>query len=200
MEVHHFVNNHLMQHLQVNRIVDERLRSDRPRKTTPGQDKLIARWTWRNRFDTSARIRDELNFGGHVSVRTVNRRLINCHNFIGGFDRIGHVTISVELFLIENESIGQTKVDFYCTPWIAAFESGCIETLHFMTGTWWAHILQSNLNGVAYHDNVLNAHVVPNFDNHPLAERPIIMNDNANPHRARIVRELRQKGTIDTFL
>ena len=62
------------------------------------------------------------------------------------------------------------------------------------------HILQSNLNGVAYHDNVLNAHVVPNFDNHPLAERPIIMNDNANPHRARIVRELRQKGTIDTFL
>jgi len=43
MEVHHFVNDGLMQHLQVNRIVDERLRSDRHRKTTPGQDKLIAR-------------------------------------------------------------------------------------------------------------------------------------------------------------
>ena len=43
MGVHHFVNDSLMQRLQVTRIVDERLRSDRPRKTTPRQDKLIAR-------------------------------------------------------------------------------------------------------------------------------------------------------------
>jgi hypothetical protein len=32
------------------------------------------------------------------------------------------------------------------------------------------HVLQGNLNGVAYHDNVLNAHVVLHFHNHPLAD------------------------------
>ena len=32
------------------------------------------------------------------------------------------------------------------------------------------HVLQGNLNGVAYHDNVLNAHVVLHFYNHPLAD------------------------------
>jgi hypothetical protein len=29
---------------------------------------------------------------------------------------IGHVTISVGIFVFGNESIGQTKVDFYCAP------------------------------------------------------------------------------------
>jgi hypothetical protein len=40
-------------------MVDERPRSDRPRRTY---------------FATLARIRDEFNFGGPVSVRTVNTR------------------------------------------------------------------------------------------------------------------------------
>ena len=35
---------------------------------------LITRGAMRNSFAISARIRDELNFGGHVSVRTVNKR------------------------------------------------------------------------------------------------------------------------------
>ena len=38
----------------------------------------------------------------------------NCHCVIGGLDR---------RFVIGNESISQTKVDFYCDPWIAASES-----------------------------------------------------------------------------
>ena len=46
-----------------------------PRKCTHREDMLIARCARRNHFDTSVRIRDELNFGGRVSVRTVNRRL-----------------------------------------------------------------------------------------------------------------------------
>ena len=33
-------------------------------------------------------------------------------------------------------------------------------------------VLQGNLNGVAYRDNVHNEHVVPHFDNHPLADMP----------------------------
>ena len=42
------------------------------------------------------------------------------------FDGIGHVTISVAIFAIGNESIGQMKVDFYCALWMAAFDSGGI--------------------------------------------------------------------------
>ena len=65
-----------MQRLQATGVVDERPRSGRPRKkTTPRENRIVARWATRTRFATSARIRDELNFGGHVSVRTVIRRL-----------------------------------------------------------------------------------------------------------------------------
>jgi transposase len=59
--------------------------------------------------------------------------------------------------------------------------------------------LQGNLSGVAYRDNVLNATVVPQFDNHPLADGLIFMDNNARPHRPRIVREFRQQEAIDTF-
>jgi hypothetical protein len=46
---------------------------------TPREDRLITRCARRNSFATSARIRDELNFEGHVSVRTDNRRLNEPH-------------------------------------------------------------------------------------------------------------------------
>ena len=72
--VHHSVIDRLVQCLQATEMVDERPRSDRPRKCTHREDMLIARGARRNRFDTSVRIRDELNFGGCVSVRTVNSK------------------------------------------------------------------------------------------------------------------------------
>ena len=39
----------------------------------------------------------------------------------------------------------------------------------------------------AHGDNVLAPHVVPHFDNHALADRPMSMDDNSRPHRAQIV-------------
>ena len=62
-----------------------------------------------------------------------------------------------------------------------------------------SQILQGNVNIVAYCDNVLNAHCIPYFDNHPLADLPIFIHDNTRPHRACIVREFRQLDAIDTF-
>jgi len=58
----------LMQRLEATGMVDERPRYSRRRKTAPIEDKLIARCARRNRFPTPVRIRDALNFGGHVSV------------------------------------------------------------------------------------------------------------------------------------
>jgi hypothetical protein len=49
------------------------------------------------------------------------------------------------------------------------------------------YVLDGNLTGQKYRDNVLAPRVVPHFDNHALADRPMFMDDNARPHRARIV-------------
>ena len=35
------------------------------------------------------------------------------------------------------------------------------------------HVLQGNVNSIAYRENVLNARAVPRFDNHPLIDRSI---------------------------
>ena len=56
-------------------MVDERPRSGKPCKTKLREDRLIALCGWKNRFPTLAHIRGEFNFGGHISVRTVNRWL-----------------------------------------------------------------------------------------------------------------------------
>jgi transposase len=47
--------------------------------------------------------------------------------------------------------------------------------------------IQGNLTGDQYIRNVLQPVVVPHFDNHPLATRPVYMDDNARPHRSRAV-------------
>ena len=69
MGVHHSVIDCLIQRVQATGMINEPPRSDRPRKTTHREDRLIAQCARRNRFATSASIRDELNFWGHESVR-----------------------------------------------------------------------------------------------------------------------------------
>ena len=49
------------------------------------------------------------------------------------------------------------------------------------------YVLDGNLTGQKYRDNVLAPRVVPHFDNHALVDRPMFMNGNARPYRARIV-------------
>ena len=46
--------------------------------------------------------------------------------------------------------------------------------------------IQGNLTGDQYIRDVLQP-VVPHFDTHPLATRPVYMDDNARLHRARAV-------------
>jgi hypothetical protein len=47
--------------------------------------------------------------------------------------------------------------------------------------------IQGNLTGDQYIRDVLQPVVVPHFDNHPLATRPVYMDDKARPHRSRAV-------------
>ena len=61
------------------------------------------------------------------------------------------------------------------------------------------YVLDVNLTGQKYHDNVLAPRVVPHFDNHALADRPMFMDDNARPHRARIVQYFLQQEAVQTI-
>ena len=47
--------------------------------------------------------------------------------------------------------------------------------------------IRGNLTGDKYIRDVLQPVVVPHFDNHPLATRPVYMDNNARPHRSHAV-------------
>ena len=61
------------------------------------------------------------------------------------------------------------------------------------------YVLDGNLTGQKYRDNVLVPRVVPHFDNHTLADRPMFMDDNARPHKARSVQHLLQQEAVQTI-
>ena len=46
---------------------------------------------------------------------------------------------------------------------------------------------------------MLAPRVVPHFDNHALADRPMFMDDNARPHRAQIVQHFLQQEAVQTI-
>jgi hypothetical protein len=59
--------------------------------------------------------------------------------------------------------------------------------------------IQGNLTGDQYIRDVLQPVVVPHFDNHPLATRPVYMDDNARPHRSRAVTTYLQSEAVTSL-
>jgi transposase len=111
---------------------------------------------------------------------------------------------------------------FFVTPYLRSCK-GLATTKHFISGqpqfghncyrgwgvTVWGcfsfdckldlYTFDGNLTGQKYRDNVLAPRVVPHFDNHALADRPMFMDDNARPHRARIVQHFLQQEAVQTI-
>ena len=56
--------------------------------------------------------------------------------------------------------------------------------------------IQGNLTRDQYIRDVLQLVVVPHFDNHPLATRPLYMDDNARPHCSRAVTAYLQSDAV----
>jgi transposase len=56
--------------------------------------------------------------------------------------------------------------------------------------------IQGNLTGDQYIRDVLQPVVVPHFDNHPLATRPVYIDANARPHRSRAVTAYLQSEAV----
>jgi hypothetical protein len=61
------------------------------------------------------------------------------------------------------------------------------------------YVLDGNPTVQKYRDNVFAPRVVPHFDNHALADRPMFMDDNARLHRGRIVQHLLQQEAAHTI-
>jgi transposase len=80
LAIDHFRVNHsiivrLMQHFHQTGNVTDRPRAGRPRKTTLREDRLISRRARQRLFRTAGALCGNLAFGGHISTRTVIRRL-----------------------------------------------------------------------------------------------------------------------------
>jgi hypothetical protein len=56
--------------------------------------------------------------------------------------------------------------------------------------------IQGNLTSDQYIRDVLQPVVVPHFDNHQLATRPVYMDDNARPHHSRAVTAYHQSEAV----
>ncbi|CAK9802846.1 Transposable element Tc1 transposase [Anthophora quadrimaculata] len=67
-----------LKHIKVNKSVSDKIRSARPRKTTPRLDRTIHRLSEADRFRTAVDIHREIStgMGTQISVHTVRRRLI----------------------------------------------------------------------------------------------------------------------------
>ena len=131
-------------------------------------------------------------------------------------DLTGHMIIWGRLFAHGDRSTGLMKVVFFYALPTVMQGFGANETLHFRHNCFWGwgvtvwgcfsfdckldlYVLDGNLTSQKYCDNVLAPRVVPHFDNHALADRPMFMNDNARPHRARIVQHFLQQEAVQTI-
>ena len=195
--------------------VTDRPRAGRPRKTTPREDRLISRRARQRPFSTAGALRGNLAFGGHISTRTVNRRLH--HQRMRARRPIKRPQLTLRhrhaRFDWSHDHLGWTirtwrrvhwsdESRFLLRPTDGRARVWRKRNTSFQDNCFWGwgcngcfsfdwkldlYVLDGNLTGQKYRDNVLAPRVVPHFDNHALANRAMFMNDNARPHRARIV-------------
>jgi transposase len=161
----HFRINHsiivrLMQRFRQTGNVTDRPRAGKPHKTTPREDRLISRRARQRPFSTAGALRGNLAFGGHISTRTVIRRLH--HQGMRARRPIKRPQLTLRhrhaRFDWSHDHLGWTV-------W-GCFSSDCKSDLY---------VLDGNLTGQKYRDNVLAPRVVPHSDNHALADRPMCM-------------------------
>ena len=203
--------------------VTDRPRAGRPRKTTPREDRLISRRVRQRSFSAAGALCGNLAFGGHISTRTVIRRLHHQGmrarrpikrprltlrhrhaRFDWSHDHLGWTIRSWRRVHWSDESRFLLRpTDSRARVWrqrnTSFQDNHILGTTAFGGGgvTVWGcfsfdckldlYVLGGNLTGQKYRDNVLAPRIVPHFDNHALADRPMFMDDNARPHRARIV-------------
>jgi hypothetical protein len=165
-------------------------------------------------------LRGNLAFEGHISTRTLIRRLHHQGMRARRPIKRPQLTLRHRHARIDwsHDRLGWTirtwrRVHWSVTPYRWSCK-GMAPTKHVISGphfgdgdvTVWGcfsfdckldlYVLDGNLTGQKYRDNVLVPRVVPHCDNHALANRPMFMDDNARQHRARIVQHFIQQEAV----
>ena len=233
--VNHSISVRLIHRFHQTGNATDRPRACIPRKTTPREDRLISRRERERPFSTAGALRGHLACGGHISTRTVIRRLH--HQVMQARRPIKRPQLTLRhrhaRFNWSHIHLGWTirtcrpvhwsdesrfllrPTDSRARVWrqqnTSFPDNHILGTTAFGGGgvTDWdcfsfdcqlnLYVLDGNLTGQKYHDNVLGPRVVPHFDNHALADRPMFMDDNARSHRARIVQKIYSKRLFRQF-
>jgi transposase len=152
----------------------KRLSSDRPRKTTPREDRLISRRVRQRPFSTAGALRGNLAFGGHINTRTV---IIRLH----------HQGMRARRPIKRPQSTPKAVVP---TMWLSWNEvSRWRQTLARPSVGRNKKRLSSD-QWIRLHVRIVYPKWSWRRDNHALDDRPMFMDDNARPHRAWIVQHL----------
>jgi transposase len=152
--VNHSIIVRLMQRFRQTGNVTDRPRAGRPRKTTPREDRHISRRAQQRSFSAAGALRGNLAFGGHISTRTVIRRLNHQGmrarrpmqrpqltlrhrhaRFDWSLDQLGWTIRTWRRVHWSDES------RFLLRPTTVVQGLGTNETLHFRTTTFWAQLL-----------------------------------------------------------
>jgi transposase len=221
--VNHSIIVRLMQRFRQTGNVTDRPRAGRLRKTTPREHRLISRRTLQRSFSTAGALCGNLAFWGHISTRTVIRRLhlqemrarrpikrpqLTLSHRHARFNWLhDHLAWTIRTWKQVHWSDGSSfllrPIDCRARVWrqrnTSFQDNHILGTTAFGSGgvTVWGYfsfdckldlyVLDGNLTGQKYRDNVLALRVVPHFDNHALADRSMFMDENARPQRARVV-------------
>ena len=138
--VNHSIIVRLMQHFRQTGNVTDRPHAGRPRKRMPREDRLISRRTRQRPFSTAGALRGNLALGGHISTRTVIRRLHHQgmrarRPFDWSHDHLGWTIRTWRRVHWSDES----RFCYALPTVVQGF--GANETLHFRTTTFWAQLL-----------------------------------------------------------
>jgi transposase len=201
-------------------------RSGRPRKSTPRQDRLLSRLAVRDRWGhhigramSRYTVRRRLRAAGIHSRRPRRGAVLTprhkrarlqwaqarAGNNIRYWNRVRwsdesrftlyHVDGRVRVW----RRRGEEHLPECVLPAPQAF-GGSVMVWGMMSGNTKSPLLtiNGNLNGQRYRDEVLDVVVRPHFQQHR-AQRPLFMDDNARPHRARLVGDFKQAQNITSL-
>jgi transposase len=215
MGYHYTVVSRLVRkHTQTNNVKDLP-RSGRPRVTSDRDDRALQRLVRRMPFATSPVLKQQWLPNRRLSTRTVRNRLksaglksrrvikrprdwnLRIWRKIHWSDEsrfLLHVTDG-RMRVWRHKNTAYTPMNIQPTvPYGggSVMVWGCIShdcKLDLVT-------IQGNLTGDQYIRDVLQPVVAPHFDNHPLATRPVYMDDYARPHRSRAVTAYLQSEAV----
>ena len=190
MGYHYAVVSRLVRkHTQTNN-VKALPRSGRPRVTSDRDDRALQRSVRRMSFATSPVLKQQWLPNRRLSTRTVRNRLKSRRVIKRPLLADRHRQTCLSWCLTRRGWNIRTWRKIHWSDesrFLLHVAHGRMRVWRYTNTAYAPRNIPGNLTGDQYIREVLQPVVVPHFDNHPLATRPVYMDDNARPHRSRAV-------------